>query len=54
MTAAERISGLQTHNNTPYLALTGELWGVCYEDFEKKNWPRYNGIALYLFHNLTV
>ena len=28
-------------------ALTGELWGVYYENFEE-NWPRYNGTALYL------
>ena len=33
--------------DTPYLALTGELWGVYYENFEE-TWPRYNGITLYL------
>ena len=26
---------------------TGELWGVCYENFEE-NWSRYNGTALYV------
>ena len=37
-----------THKrHPPYLAPTGELWGVFWEDFED-NWPRYNGIALYI------
>ena len=38
------------HKGTPYLALTGELWGVfCKYLWEK--WPRYNGTALHLsFH----
>ena len=31
----------------PYLALTGELWVVFYEDFPE-SWPRYNDTALYL------
>ena len=31
---------------TPYLALTGELWGVFCEDLAE-NWPRYHGKALY-------
>ena len=31
---------------TPYLALTGELWGVVCEELGE-NWPRYNGTALY-------
>ena len=31
---------------TPYLALTGELWVVYFEDFGE-NWPRYNGTVLY-------
>ena len=33
--------------DTPYLALTGELWGVFCENFGK-NWPRYNGTALHI------
>ena len=33
--------------DTPYLALTGELWSVYCEDLGE-NWPRYNGTALYL------
>ena len=32
--------------DTPHLTLTGELWGIYYEDFGE-NWPRYNGTALY-------
>ena len=32
--------------DTPYLALTGELWSVCCKDIGE-NWPRYNGTALY-------
>ena len=32
---------------TPYLALTGELWGVFYE-YLWENWPHYNDTALYL------
>ena len=34
------------HINTPYLALTGELWGVFCE-YLWENLPRYNGTALY-------
>ena len=29
----------------PYLALTGELWDVFYEDF-RENWLRYNSTWL--------
>ena len=31
----------------PIASLTGELWGVCCEDFGE-NWLRYNGTALYI------
>ena len=31
----------------PYLALTGELWGA-FREYFWKNWPRYNGTALYI------
>ena len=34
------------HNRHPYLAFTGELWGVYYDEFGEK-WPCYNGTALY-------
>ena len=29
MTAAENKSQFELTKDTPYLALTGELWGVC-------------------------
>ena len=32
--------------DTPYLALSGELWSVFYEYF-KRNWPCYKGFLLY-------
>ena len=32
--------------DTPYLALTGELWAVLCE-YLWENWPRYNGTAMY-------
>ena len=35
--------------NTPYLTLTGELWGVCCE-YLRGNWPCYNGTTLCLTH----
>ena len=34
MTAAERKSDFKLTINTPYLTLTGELWGFCYDNFE--------------------
>ena len=40
---------LWRHRNAkdgPYLVLTGELLGACYEDFWVNSW-RYNGTALY-------
>ena len=33
--------------DTPYLALTSELWGVYCEDFGEK-WPRYNATTLWV------
>ena len=41
----EHESKFQLTKDTPYLALTGELWGVCCEDLEE-NWPLYNSTAL--------
>ena len=46
MIATERKSDFKPTTHTPYLALTGKLWGVYYENLEK-NWPRYNITALY-------
>ena len=41
-------------NDIPYLAHTGELWGV-YREFYKETWPRYTESALYhkniVFHD---
>ena len=34
--------------DTPYLALSGELWSVFYEYFNR-NWSCYKGFLLYLF-----
>ena len=46
--AAEHDSNLKHTTDIPYLALTGELWGVSCEYIGEK-WPRYNGTALYYF-----
>ena len=35
--------------DTPYLALSGELWCVFYEYFNR-NWPCYKGFLLYEFY----
>ena len=35
--------------DTPYLALSGELWSVFYEYFNR-NWPCYKGFLLYLIY----
>ena len=34
--------------DTPYLALSGELWSVFYEYFNR-NWSRYKGFLLYQY-----
>ena len=39
-------SDFQLTEDTPYLALMGEIWGVCCEDFGEDKLC-YNGIALY-------
>ena len=43
----EHQSDAGSTKDTPYLALTGELWGV-FSEYFWENWPRYNGTALYL------
>ena len=45
MTGVELKSDFKLKTHTLYLTLTGELWGVYYEDLGE-NWPRYNGTAL--------
>ena len=42
---AEHQSDAGTTKHTPYLALTGELWGVFCE-YLWENQPRYNDTAL--------
>ena len=42
----QNIKQCQITNHTPYIALTGKLWGVFCED-SVENWPRYNGTVLY-------
>ena len=44
---AEYKSDFVATKDTPYLALTGELWGVFCEDFVE-NWLCYNSTALYV------
>ena len=44
---AEYQSHAGTTKDTPYLARTGELWGVFCE-YLWENQPRYNGTALYI------
>ena len=46
MIVAKGEADIRITTDTPYLALTGEPWGVSCEDFGE-NWPRYNGTALY-------
>ena len=36
----------ELRKDTPYLALSGELWSVFYEYFNR-NWPCYKGFLLY-------
>ena len=45
MAAAERKSDNALTKDTPNLAPTSELWGVCFEGLEE-NWLLYSGIAL--------
>ena len=47
MIATERKSDLDLTTDTPYLAITDQLWGAYYGNSEA-NWTRYNGTALYL------
>ena len=48
MTAAERKVEVILTTDTPLLAITSELWGICYDYFEG-NWPHYNSTVLYKF-----
>ena len=46
-TEAEHKQEFKLTKVTPYLALMGELWGVCYEDLGEKR-SHYNVTALYV------
>ena len=46
MPVAESDSDIRITTDTPYLALTGDLWGVYFEELGG-NGPRFNGTALY-------
>ena len=46
ITVAESESDFRIATDTPYLALTGELWVVYCENFGD-NWPRYNDTILF-------
>ena len=39
--------------DTPYLALSGELWSVFYE-YLNRNWSCYKGFLLYISQNAMV
>ena len=53
-TQTEHQSDAGSTKDTPYLALTGEL----FSEYFWENWPRYNGTALYCvprrLHNLVT
>ena len=42
---------LELTKDTPYLALSGELWSVFYEYFNR-NWSYYKGFLLYIVGTL--
>ena len=45
LSGAEYNHEFEAAKDTPYLALTGELWSVFCEDFDENLW-RYNDPAL--------
>ena len=47
MTEAKHNTDFELTLDTPYLTLTGEIWGI-YRDYVEENWPRDNGTALYI------
>ena len=49
MTMGTHKLNITLTKDTSYLALTGELWGVCCEHFGE-NQPYFNGIAPYFFN----
>ena len=53
MTAAASKSDLKHTTDTPYLPLTGELWGDYCEELGE-NWQRFKGTALYKQDPLSI
>ena len=51
VTGAKHKSDFEITKDTPYRALTRELWGVHWEDFVE-NWSCFNGTVLYIFRHL--
>ena len=51
ITVAESESDFKITTDTPYLTLTGELWGVCCEDLGE-NWQRYRHHETYRFSDI--
>ena len=47
--SAEQKADIEFTKGTPCRAYADEIWGVYCEDLGEK-WPRYNGIALYMWH----
>ena len=52
VTEVEYKSKFESTKGTPYLTLTGKLWGVFSEDFGE-NWSHYNGTELCSEFSLT-
>ena len=50
---AKHYSEFELTIDTPYLALTGKLWGAYREDLGE-NWPTYKGNVLYCANSGTV
>ena len=46
-------SELVLTKETPYLTLTGELWGVYCEEFQE-NWLSYNATALHMDYAYAI
>ena len=51
MTAVEYQSDFELTKYTPYLALMGELWGICCEDLG--DWLYYHSVKKITKHNTS-
>ena len=49
----QTINQRLNQKDTPYLALTGEVWGV-FREYFGWNWPRYNGTTQYIRWHVHV